>query len=187
MGFKHHGKYTHMNKRAPSAIARCDHSGMMVKHSMLQKQMQYSGAGLYWTGLWVYPKFLDKPNPQNLAPRVKLDPVPVPHAKPDEMVSQNPNYQLVIDMTGLSSYQISFAQGASNPLIISGTPSTNPFTFQLPPVLGVWTVSNATSLVANVSQAGPISSTNPIFEIAPQTSMTLYGNGLTLSDQPFTP
>jgi len=86
MRVRNHGKYTNMSKNKPRAIARCDYSGLMVRHSALIKQMQYSGRGLYYTGYLVNPKFADEPNPQNLTPRIKLDPKPIPNARPDNII-----------------------------------------------------------------------------------------------------
>lgn len=90
MRVRNHGKYTKMSNSSPRAIARCDYSGLMVRHSDLSRQMQYAGSGLVWTGYYVYKKFLDTPNAQQLAPRVKLDPVPITDARPDtEVLAQN--------------------------------------------------------------------------------------------------
>lgn len=86
MQVRNHGKYTKMSKRSPRAIARCDYSGLMVRHADLARQMEYRGRGLVWTGYLVYTKFLDDPNPQNLTPRIKLDPVPIPSARPDNQI-----------------------------------------------------------------------------------------------------
>ncbi len=86
MRVRNHGKYTKMNKNSPRGIARCDYSGLMVRHSDLVRQMEYRGTGLVWTGYMVNPKFLDEPNPQNLTPRIKLDPVPITSARPDSQI-----------------------------------------------------------------------------------------------------
>ena len=77
-----------MSKKSPRAIARCDYSGLMVRHGNLVKQMQYRGQGLVFTGFLVNPKFADKPNAQELTPRVKLDPVPILFPRPDNLVNQ---------------------------------------------------------------------------------------------------
>jgi hypothetical protein len=86
MRVKNHGKYTNMSRFNPRAIARCDTSGMMVAHSKLIKQMEYQGQGLVWTGYYVNPKFATQPNPQNLTPRVKLDPKPILNSRPDNII-----------------------------------------------------------------------------------------------------
>src|SRR5271156_326666 len=87
MRVRNHGKYTSMSKNNPRAIGRCDRSGLMVQQSKLVKQMEYSGKGLFWTGSLVYPKFLDQPNMQNLAPRIKVDPKPIPNSRPDSQIN----------------------------------------------------------------------------------------------------
>ena len=66
MQVRNHGKYTKMSSRDPRGIARCDYSGLMVRHADLVKQKQYRGRGLVWTGLMVSPKFADIQNPQEL-------------------------------------------------------------------------------------------------------------------------
>lgn len=70
----------------PRGIARCDYSGLMVRHSDLKRQKQYRGRGLVWTGLLVAPQFEDAPNPQDLIPLIKLDPVPLPNPRPDSQI-----------------------------------------------------------------------------------------------------
>jgi hypothetical protein len=86
MQVRNHGKYTKMSMRDPRGIARCDYSGLMVRHSDLQKQKQYRGRGLVWTGLMVAPQFADVPNPQDLIPLIKLDPVPLNNPRTDSQV-----------------------------------------------------------------------------------------------------
>ena len=75
-----------MSKNSPRGIARCDYSGLMCRHSDLIRQMEYRGTGLVWTGYMVNPKFSDIPNPQNLVPLIKLDPVPITDARPDNQI-----------------------------------------------------------------------------------------------------
>jgi hypothetical protein len=77
-----HGRYTRFDRNKPRARAIDDQSGAMVMHDDLVRQMEYGGSGLYWTGFWVYRDFADKPNPQNLAPRISNDPKPIPHPRP---------------------------------------------------------------------------------------------------------
>lgn len=86
MQVRNHGKYTKMNKYSPRAIGTCQASGLMVRHCDMELQKEYMGTGLVSTGRLVNPKFLDKPNPQNLTPRIKLDPVPIPSARPDSQI-----------------------------------------------------------------------------------------------------
>jgi hypothetical protein len=86
MRVRNHGKYTKMSMKDPRGIARCDYSGLMVRHCDLQKQMQYRGTGLVWTGLMVAPQFADVPNPQDLIPLIRLDPVPLNNPRPDSQI-----------------------------------------------------------------------------------------------------
>lgn len=76
------GRWVTINPQNPDAVARCDRSGQLCNHSDLVKQMDYRGTGLIWTGLYVNKYFLDVPNPQNLNPVIKPDPVPVQNPRP---------------------------------------------------------------------------------------------------------
>lgn len=86
MQVRNHGKYTKMNKNSPRAIGTCQGSGLMARLSDIVLQREYRGRGLVSTGKRIYKKFLDDPNPQNLTPRIKLDPVPVANARPDNQI-----------------------------------------------------------------------------------------------------
>lgn len=79
------GKYSSPDRTNPEAIGRCDYSGLMFAHSELERQMEYRGRALVWTGYLVARRFLDTPNAQNLAPLITLDPVPIPDARPDNV------------------------------------------------------------------------------------------------------
>lgn len=76
------GRWVKINSRNPDAVARCDRSGLLCNYKDLVKQYDYRGTGLIWTGLYVNKYFLDKPNPQNMNPVIKPDPVPVEHPRP---------------------------------------------------------------------------------------------------------
>lgn len=104
MQVRNHGKYTKMSMRDPRGIARCDYSGLMVRHADLVKQMQYRGTGLVWTGLMVSPKFADLPNPQELIPLIKLDPVPLTNPRPDSQIDAQPT---IASSTGEISIDVS--------------------------------------------------------------------------------
>jgi hypothetical protein len=119
MRTKNHGKYTNMSKNKPRAIARCDYSGLMVQHSSLIRQMEYRGKGLVWTGYLVNPKFADQPNPQNLTPRIKLDPVPISNARPDNLIDAQNTLAtsvgvLTLDVSGNSNVNITIDQFSNN-------------------------------------------------------------------------
>lgn len=100
---RNHGKYTKFRKNNPRAYGLCDYSGMDVRHMDMVRQMEYRGSGLVWTGFMVNPRFADEPNPQNLSPLIRLDPVPVKDPRPDPqigIVNQNacpipPNTQTI--------------------------------------------------------------------------------------------
>lgn len=115
MQVRNHGKYTKMNKNSPRGIARCDFSGLMVRHADLVRQMAYRGTGLVWTGYMVHPKFSDDPNPQNLTPRIKLDPVPIPSARPDSQIDSQTTLAssvgvLNLDVSGNADITLTFDQ-----------------------------------------------------------------------------
>ncbi len=82
MGLPRNGKYYSVNPRRPQAVGMCDLMGIRVNYNELVKQMEFRGTGLVWTGLWVAKRFMDKPNPQNLNPIVRLDPKPLQHPRP---------------------------------------------------------------------------------------------------------
>lgn len=67
----------------PIGVAREDKGNFIIPRNELVKQMEYGGTGLYFTGHYVWNRFVDKPNPQLLAPRLTLDPVPNPNPRPD--------------------------------------------------------------------------------------------------------
>lgn len=94
------GKWVKIRANNPDAVARCDRSGQLCNYSDLVKQMDYRGTGLIWTGLYVNKYFLDEPNPQNLNPVIKRDPVPLEHPRPwettqDIFTNQNEEWELV--------------------------------------------------------------------------------------------
>ena len=80
------GKYTNPSLENPTAIARCDFSGLMCQYDPMIKQMEYNATGLYWTGYKVNPRFADKPNAHRLMPTVKIDPEPVMEGRPGPLI-----------------------------------------------------------------------------------------------------
>lgn len=76
------GKWVKIDPNNPDAVARCDRSGQLCNYNDLVKQYDYRGMGKVWTGLYVNKYFLDVPNPQNLNPVIKQDPVPLQHPRP---------------------------------------------------------------------------------------------------------
>lgn len=115
MQVRNHGKYTKMSMRDPRGIARCDYSGLMVRHADLKKQKQYRGTGLIWTGLLVAPQFEDLPNPQDLIPLIRLDPVPLENPRTDSQIDAQQTIasstgEITIDVSGNSNVTLTEEQ-----------------------------------------------------------------------------
>lgn len=104
MGVRHHGKYTKLNRRNPRGLGVCDYSGLMVRHADMIRQLEYRGTSKVWTGYWVNPKFADTPNPQNLIPLIRLDPIPLDHARPDPIVYDVSVPTLTFDIPSQATY-----------------------------------------------------------------------------------
>jgi len=107
MQVRNHGKYTKMRLKDPRGIARCDYSGLMVRHADLKKQMQYRGTGLVWTGLMVAPQFADIPNAQELIPIIRLDPVPLNNPRTDSQIGAQ---MTIASSTGAISIDVSIPE-----------------------------------------------------------------------------
>lgn len=143
MRVRNHGKYTKMRKNNPLAIARCDYSGLMVQHASLQRQMQYRGSGLVWTGYYVYTKFLDEPNPQNLTPLIYVDPKPILNARPDNQVD-TPQIQLLeLDVSGGSNITLTLQQFSNTYFVFTGN-LTADVTIIVPGTFNEFYVTNKT-------------------------------------------
>lgn len=71
-----------VSPESPRAFAICDRCGQQYNIDRLDTQYQYSGTGLFSTGLMVCSTCMDTPNPQLLARAIGPDPVPVPNARP---------------------------------------------------------------------------------------------------------
>lgn len=145
MRVRNHGKYTNMSKRNPRAIARCDYSGLMVAHSSLQRQLEYRGNGLVWTGYWVASRFLDVPNCQNMNPLIRVDPVPILNARPDNVVDANVPQILELDVSGNTNVELNNEQfGQTLNFIFTGV-LTGDVTIIVPATFNEFTVSNQTT------------------------------------------
>jgi len=72
-----------------SPLGMCDQSNFSVPHNQMVRQLEYNGSGLYDTGLLVYYKFADRPNPTNLAPKYFGDPTPVVNARVAYYIDEN--------------------------------------------------------------------------------------------------
>ena len=75
-------KWLDIDFNNPRAEAVCDMSGIFCMHKDLRPQMEYAGEGLVFTGFYVHKDFLDKPNPQNMTPKVYFDPIPISNPRP---------------------------------------------------------------------------------------------------------
>lgn len=120
MRIRNHGKYTHMSKNNPRGIGRCDYSGLMVQQRAMIRQMEYRGTGLVWTGYYVNPKFADDPNPQNLTPLIRLDPVPLLNARPDNEIDVVTPQVLTLDVSGGADVALTAQQFSNLDFVFTG-------------------------------------------------------------------
>lgn len=149
MRIRNHGKYTRMSRTKPRAIGRCDTSGLMVKHSTMKDQVIYSGQGLISTGFRVHPRFFDKPNAQDLAPIIRLDPVPVPYPRPDNIIGVIPQQTLVLDLLN-SDITLTNEQFSNVYFILQGN-ITSDIVISVPAIFNTFSVINNTIGNFNVS------------------------------------
>jgi len=77
MTYRPKGKYVAINENSPAALGVCDYSGFTFKREDLEKQMEWRGNALVWTGYMVGRPFLDEPNEQLRPPILPPDPIPV--------------------------------------------------------------------------------------------------------------
>ena len=70
-------KHVVIDPKDPQALGVCDYTGFTFNHIDLEKQMEWRGNNLVWTGLMVGKPYVDDPQPQNRPPPVKADPRPV--------------------------------------------------------------------------------------------------------------
>lgn len=186
MRVRNHGKYTNMSKNKPRAIARCDYSGLMVQHAKLIRQMEYRGQGLVWTGYLVNPKFADEPNPQNLTPRVKLDPKPIVDARPDNIIDAQNTLAtsvgvLTVDVSGDSNVTLTADQFSNNGSFNFTGILTGNIVVYVPNLLRQFYANNLTSgpftlgmqLIGNVSLPLTIPYASPTTLLGPLVSNTL--------------
>lgn len=121
MRVRHHGKYTRQNRRNPKGLGVCDYSGLMVRHSDMIRQLEYRGTGKVWTGYWVNPRFADVCNPQNLIPLIRLDPIPLDHARPDPEVYDVSVPTLDLDVSGNLNITLTYTQFDNTVFNFTGT------------------------------------------------------------------
>jgi hypothetical protein len=130
MQVNNHGKYTKMSKRYPRGIARCDYSGLMVRQASMKRQYEYRGTGLVWTGFMVNPKFSDVPNPQNLTPLIKADPVPIVNTRPDNIIDAQTTLPtstgaITIDVSGSQNVTLTESQFDNGSITFTGVLGAN--------------------------------------------------------------
>lgn len=65
-----------------SAIGQCQFSNAIVYMDDMVPYLEYAGNSLYNTGLMGHKMFVDQPQPALLAPKIVLDPEPVPNPRP---------------------------------------------------------------------------------------------------------
>lgn len=186
MRTSYHGKYTKMHKNSPRAIARCDYSGFMVRHSDLARQMQYRGTGLVWTGFLVHKKFLDVPNQQDLTPLIKLDPVPIPNARPDNQVDAETTLAtsvgvITLDVSGNNNITLTNEQFNNGVLNFKGVLTGNIIIY-VPNTYNQFYANNITTgaftlsmqLVGNPQPPLVIPAADPITLTGPQVVNTFF-------------
>lgn len=95
----------------PISVGVCDATGFVTSHNDLQKQYEYRGNRLAWTGFLRDKRFIDVPNPQLLNPVLPPDPVPVKMPRVDNQMNsvpwalQNTPWQWVTDEWDAWGYQ----------------------------------------------------------------------------------
>jgi len=187
MQVRNHGKYTKMLKNNPRGIARCDYSGLMVRHSDLIRQMEYRGTGLVWTGYLVNPKFADKPNPQNLVPLILFsapDPVPLKNSRPDSQIdAQNTiaasTGAISIDVSGSSNIILTYEQFNNGSISFTGTLTGNILVI-LPATYNQFYANNLTAgnftlglqIIGNSNYTLDLPAANPVTLLGPMVVNT---------------
>lgn len=72
----------------PEAFGVCDLCGFMHNHKDLQKQFQWFGNELRWTGFLRCDECIDKPHEFNRPILIPPDPEPVMNARPPQWAQQ---------------------------------------------------------------------------------------------------
>lgn len=85
------GWHINVSRSGPRWSGCCDDCGFLFDYSALQKQMQYQGNSLVWTGALVCPMCLNRPSeflrPAILGP----EPIPPPMPRPPSYAYQSQN------------------------------------------------------------------------------------------------
>lgn len=148
--------------------------------------MEYRGRGLVFTGFLVNPKFADRPNPQNLTPRIKLDPKPVMNARPDSIVDAQNTLAtsvgvLTIDVSGNNDVTLTVDQFSNNGSFNFTGALTGNIVIYVPNVFNQFYANNLTTgtftlgmqLTGNVSQPLIIPYASPTTLLGPLVGNTL--------------
>lgn len=178
MQVRNHGKYTKMHMKDPRGIARCDYSGLMVRHADLKKQKQYRGTGLVWTGLMVAPQFEDVPNAQELIPLIRLDPVPLKNPRTDSQIDAQQTIasstgEITIDVSGNSNITLTEEQFDNGIINFSGV-LTGDIVVILPASFNQFYANNLTTGGFSLGLQ-LIGNTNFTLNIPPANPITLQG------------
>ncbi len=174
MRIRNHGKYTRQNRRNPKGLGVCDYSGLMVRHSDMIRQLEYRGTGKVWTGYWVNPKFADACNPQNLIPLIRLDPIPLDHARPDPEVYSVTVPTLDLDVSGNSNITLSYTQFDNTVFNFTGT-LTGSIIVYVPNVFNEFYANNLTTGDFSLSMQLIGNLTSPPLLIPPANPITQTG------------
>lgn len=179
MRVRNHGKYTHMRKNNPRGIGTCDYSGFMVLHRSMKDQLQYRGQGLVKTGYRVDPRFYDDPNPQDLTPLIKPDPVPLRNARPDSVVEVIIPQVLELDVSGGTDVLLTATQAANINFIFKGVLTGNIIIF-VPGSFNTFFATDITTGLFNISMQIANNSASQVNLIRNQT-IFITNDGYTLS------
>ena len=83
----------YVKKGIMDSVGVCDRTGFWFSTQDLEKQMEWRGNSLEWTGLMVGKPFLDEPNEQLRPPLVKADPAVVKDQRPPQLSPTAPSYE----------------------------------------------------------------------------------------------
>lgn len=89
--YKASRKFVTVDPTNSKAVGICDYSGFYFNHDDLQRQMEWRGNALVWTGYLVGKPFLDTPNEVMRPITPYADPVPVAMARPPQGAMLQPD------------------------------------------------------------------------------------------------
>jgi len=95
MSYRPKGKNVFINPEDPVGVALCDNSDFVYQHQQLNKQLEWRGNALIWTGFLAAGDHLDVPNEQLRPPLLKPDPVPLTNPRfPQEITTNLVNWAI---------------------------------------------------------------------------------------------